>query len=639
MRESIGRMLDGVHRRRFVLVLFDIICFFCVNLLFFLVAGRAANSVPVDEVTFFFFNVLIHMLFLLLFRVLLGIYSNIWRYANTKAYFSVVMSDAISGIVTVLFVRLIQLFAPGVYYGVWQAVVVGSLTALVTLTSRFVYSLVYKSMSMKGKSTKVRVPVAIVGAGQTGAYLAEDLLQNPSSGYEPLFFVDVAASKIGNTIAGIKVYDRELAHRLISELEIKEVLIAISTQDGEHLASLYDTYSKLGCRVRIFDSLAGSRDNEENTKVIRDFSIEDLLFRKPVVINDDNTDGFYSGKTVLITGGGGSIGSEICRRLAECSPAKIVIFDIYENNAYEVQQEMNRKFGNELVLAVEIGSIRDEERLEQVFEKHRPDVVFHAAAHKHVPLMEHCADEAVKNNVIGTYNAANAAEKYGVKKFILISTDKAVNPTSIMGASKRLCEMIIQCRTDSDTSFAAVRFGNVLGSNGSVIPLFKKQIEQGGPVTVTDKRIIRYFMTIPEAAQLVIQTGLMAEAGELFVLDMGKPVKIFELAENMIKLSGLVPGKDIDIVEIGLRPGEKLYEELLIKTETLDKTPNDLIFIERDAPLSRVEVGHKIHLLEDAMKKGQDIKAVFERVIPTYRDADEVNEHAEKAEEMKLVYA
>jgi len=639
MRVSVVGALEGFHRRRFVLVLFDIVCFLCVNLLFYLVSSRAANSVPVDEIEYFIFNVLVHLVVLMVFRTIFGLYSNVWRYANTRAYFDIVVADACGGMIAVSLVRVIQVMIPGVYYGVWQGAVVGSMTALITLVSRFVYSLAYKSSSIQGKGTKARVPVVIVGAGQTGAYLAEDLQQNPSSGYEPLFFVDVAASKIGNTIAGIKVYDRELAHKLISELEIKEVLIAISTQDGEHLASLYDTYSKLGCRVRIFDSLVSSRENEKNAKVIRDFSIEDLLFRKPVAINDEATAEFYKGKTVLITGGGGSIGSELCRRIAECSPRKIVIFDIYENSAYEVQLELSRKFGSDPESVVEIGSVRDTERLEQVFEIHRPQVVFHAAAHKHVPLMEHCGSEAVKNNVLGTYNVANTAEKYGTEKFILISTDKAVNPTSIMGASKRLCEMLIQCRADSRTSFAAVRFGNVLGSNGSVIPLFKKQIEQGGPVTVTDKRIIRYFMTIPEAAQLVIQTGVMANAGELFVLDMGKPVKIYELAENMIKLSGLVPGEDIDIVEIGLRPGEKLYEELLIKTETLDKTPNELIFIERDAPLTRGEVDEKIRQLEDAMKNCRDIKSAFEKVIPTYHDADEVNRQAEKSEEMQLVYA
>lgn len=351
---------------------------------------------------------------------------------------------------------------------------------------------------------------------------------------------------------------------------------------------------------------------------------------------------FYSGKTVLVTGGGGSIGSEICRQIAKLKPKKLIILDIYENNAYNIQQELIRKYGKALDLSVEIASVRDRARLDSIFAEYRPDIVFHAAAHKHVPLMEHSGCEAIKNNVLGTYNTADMAEKYGTAKFILISTDKAVNPTNIMGASKRMCEMIVQCRTDSKTAFAAVRFGNVLGSNGSVIPLFKSQIAAGGPVTVTDKRIIRYFMTIPEASQLVMEAGVKASRGELFVLDMGAPVKILDLAESMIRISGFTPYVDIDIKEIGLRPGEKLYEELLIKTENLSKTDNKLIFIEKDAPLSRDEVEGKIEILRRAVDESKNgissekIKAALKATVPTYRDPDEVNLEAEKSEEMML---
>lgn len=294
-------------------------------------------------------------------------------------------------------------------------------------------------------------------------------------------------------------------------------------------------------------------------------------------------------------------------------------------------------YGNNLELSVEIGSVRDAARLDEVFDRYRPNVVFHAAAHKHVPLMEHCGAEAVKNNVLGTYYTANAAEKYGVEKFILISTDKAVNPTNIMGASKRVCEMIVQSRNQSVTSFAAVRFGNVLGSNGSVVPLFRRQIEEGGPVTITDKRIIRYFMTIPEASQLVLQAGAMAHSGELFVLDMGKPVRIYDLAVSMIRLSGLEPDKDIEIREIGLRPGEKLYEELLMKSETLDKTENDLIYIERDARCTREQIERKINLLVRAADENGDMHAAFRSVVPTYRPPEEVNDCANESDEMKTV--
>ena len=476
-----------------------------------------------------------------------------------------------------------------------------------------------------------------MGAGQLGAYLVEDLRNNPKSGCEPTFFVDVDPAKIGNFVSGLKVYDTKTGHELIKKLEIREVLVTITSQDSEHLAALFQTYTALGCRVRIYESLVGGQEHNGGKKrVLRDFSIEDLLFRKPISLNDENTVRFYEGKTVLVTGGGGSIGSELCRRIAACRPEKLVIFDIYENNAYEIQQELLRAYGKDLNLVVEIGSVRDVQRLEQLFETHRPHVVFHAAAHKHVPLMEHCGAEAIKNNVFGTYNTANAAEKYGTEKFILISTDKAVNPTNIMGASKRLCEMVVQCRKDSATSFSAVRFGNVLGSNGSVIPLFKKQIAEGGPVTVTDKRIIRYFMTIPEASQLVIQAGAMAKSGELFVLDMGKPVKIYELAETMIRLSGFEPGKDIEIKEIGLRPGEKLYEELLIKSEQVEKTENSLIFLERDKALSREEMEVNLRLLRDTMGNPAGLKQTVIKLVPTYQSAEKVNRNAEKTAEMKM---
>ena len=325
-----------------------------------------------------------------------------------------------------------------------------------------------------------------------------------------------------------------------------------------------------------------------------------------------------------------------------CKPRHLIILDNYENNAYEIQQELLRTYGEDLNLSVEIASVQDALHLDYVFAKYRPEIVFHAAAHKHVPLMEKAGFEAIKNNVFGTYNAANAAEKYGAKKFILISTDKAVNPTNVMGAAKRLCEMVIQCRRDSGTSFGAVRFGNVLGSNGSVIPLFKKQIAAGGPVTVTDKRIIRYFMTIQEASQLVIQAGAMAEHGELFVLDMGKPVKIYDLAESMIRLCGLVPGKDISIVEVGLRPGEKLYEELLIRGEELDKTENDMIFIERDTPLSRQKMDEILEGLRAAaiawdMGTGECAREVLKRVVPSFREPEDLNRTAEGSREMQEV--
>ena len=366
------------------------------------------------------------------------------------------------------------------------------------------------------------------------------------------------------------------------------------------------------------------RYNTENDDKYAQSNIADLLFRDTVDVTDDHTRAFYKDKVVLITGGGGSIGSELARQIAKCSPKKLVILDIYENNAYEIQQELIQTYGKNLDLYIEIGSVQDIQRLDVVFSTYRPNIVFHAAAHKHVPLMEHNCGEAVKNNCFGTYNTANAAEKYGTDNFILISTDKAVNPTSVMGASKRLCEMIIKCRKDSKTVFSAVRFGNVLGSNGSVIPLFKKQIAAGGPITLTDKRITRYFMTIAEAVGLVMQAGASAVCGELFVLDMGEPVKIYDLAINMIKSYGLVPFVDINIEEIGLRPGEKLYEELSTNTESLTKTKNDMIFIEHDTNYTREEIEDKLTIIREALKMSErerssdKIKEALKRVIPTF---------------------
>ena len=368
---------------------------------------------------------------------------------------------------------------------------------------------------------------------------------------------------------------------------------------------------------------------------------EQLLCRKPLEINGWRDNDFYRGKTVLVTGGGGSIGSELCRQIAAMKPEVLVIVDVYENGAYDVQQELRIAYGGALNLKVEILSVCNRAALDRIFSIYRPQVILHAAAHKHVPLMEHNCCEAVENNVFGTLNVVELAEEHGVEHFIMVSTDKAVNPTNVMGATKRMCEMIIQSHSASQsiTVYSATRFGNVLGSAGSVIPLFKRQISSGGPITLTDKRIIRYFMTITEASRLVLQSGAMAKNGELFVLDMGKPVKIVELAENMIRLSGLEPYRDIDIVEIGLRPGEKLYEELLIKSEELDKTDDEKIFIEKDEPLSRDELERRLEMLRRAVENGDDelVKQTLRKCVPTFKTPEEINAEAAKAKEMNEV--
>ncbi len=627
---QIGKIFHGYYRK-LILFIFDAVSCVIIDVLY-LLAARMSSTSPDYKIDKYIANTILMMFCMFAVRMFLKVYKNVWRYPNIKAYFLLICSDAIGAIIALTISRF-----SGVYEGIWQFVIVASLCSLLALMSRFVYQFIYRNSNKKISDESELIDIAIVGAGRVGSVLAQELISNPKSEYNPVCFIDDDNTKIGNLVVGLPVYGQNSIEKVVSSLGIKEFVVTITDMDIDKMNKLHEQYSKFG-KVKIYDSPFGKSDSNEK-KIIRDFQIEDLLFRNPIKMENRDVLKYYSGKTVLVTGGGGSIGSELCRQIASCAPKKLVIFDIYENNAYEIQQELIRHYGNNLDLTVLIGSVRDRERIEQVFAEYHPDVVFHAAAHKHVPFMEESAGEAIKNNVLGTYNTADMAEKYGAEKFILISTDKAVNPTNIMGASKRICEMEVQCRTDSKTCFAAVRFGNVLGSNGSVIPLFKRQIAEGGPVTLTDKRIIRYFMTIPEASQLVIQAGAMAKKGELFVLDMGKPVKIYDLAVNMIKLSGFKPEEDISIKEIGLRPGEKLYEELLMKTETLDKTANDMIYIERDTPYTRAEVDEKLMVLTSAVKNGTSIKSAVASVVPTFREPETVNIAAENSEEMQIAFA
>lgn len=621
------------HQRKLLLVLFDALCFWLLDWIYYLLCGRVAYSIPVWNGWYYLINSLILFTVMFAARFWLSVYRSVWRYTSTWAYMRLVIADAAGGVIAMCIMRLLP-----TYQGIWHAVTLASLTALLTLCSRFAYRMLHKRAQECSMDQRIRV--SIVGAGQQGVDLMHDLRNNRFSQYLPVCFVDVDDDKVGKLIGGLPICDESNLPLLQERYRVQKFILANTSLDNLQRKQLYERYVEAGCSMLIYTSPL-LEDGVEKKRIIREFRIEDLLFRDPLTVNNRESLSYYEGKTVLVTGGGGSIGSELCRQLAICKPARLVIFDIYENNAYDIQQELKRRYGDALDLWVEIGSVRDRARLENLFATYRPDVVFHAAAHKHVPLMEQSGGEAIKNNVLGTYNTADMAEKYGAQKFILISTDKAVNPTNIMGASKRLCEMVIQCRTDSQTSFAAVRFGNVLGSNGSVIPLFKRQIESGGPVTVTDKRIIRYFMTIPEASQLVMQAGAMAKKGELFVLDMGKPVRIYDLAVNMIRLSGLRPEEDIAITEIGLRPGEKLYEELLMKTEDLDRTENQMIFVERDEPLSRELVDEKLELLSRVVKlaeKTGNLAAIKEAVIatvPTFHEPEELNGQADSTEEMK----
>ena len=636
MRKIWSSFFNG-KMRRLVLIAFDILCFAGINAAYYWICSVAEGSPRYNDEAYIVDSILL-LVGIFGFRLALQVNQNVWRYTNTLAYFVMVAADASGGLAAMLLSRTV-----GYYHGIWHFVVVASLTDLTALVARFTYQVIYRRRNAMQSISHHRINVAIVGAGQLGFLLANDLLGNSKSNYRPVFFIDRDVAKIGSRVAGLEVFrEDKTVHETMKKYDVEEIFVAMTDLDSDRASAIYEFYRPTGCKIKIYDTpVRETNDRGKQKPALRDFQIEDLLFRKPLTIDNLEARYYYTGKTVLVTGGGGSIGSELCRQIAKCSPKKLIIFDIYENNAYDIQQELIRTYGEKLDFAVEIGSVRDRGRLRAVFDYYRPQIVFHAAAHKHVPLMEHSGGEAIKNNVLGTYNTADMAEEFGVEKFILISTDKAVNPTNVMGASKRMCEMIIQCRTDSKTSFAAVRFGNVLGSNGSVIPLFKRQIESGGPVTITDKRIIRYFMTIPEASQLVMHAGAMAKKGELFVLDMGKPIRIYDLAVNMIRLSGLELGQDIEICEIGLRPGEKLYEELLIKTEDLETTENKMIFVEKDTPLSRAEVDRKIEILTDALKEAGDaiasprIKRAMARAVPTFHDPNEVNSRASEAEEMR----
>ena len=469
---------------------------------------------------------------------------------------------------------------------------------------------------------KLKGNIMIIGAGCAASMIINELRDNKVNNCKFKCAIDDDPAKKNTYILGIKVYgDRNSIIEAAEKFQIDTILFAIPSCDNKEKGEILNICKETGCELKIVPSIYQMMNSGEKgiSKKIRKVQIEDLLGREPISLDINRIIDYVAGRTVLVTGGGGTIGSELCRQIAEHDPKRLVIFDIYENNAYDIQNELRRKYP-ELDLVTLIGSVRDSKRLESVFKTYRPDIVYHAAAHKHVPLMEDSPNEAIKNNVFGTLKTAQCADKYGAKKFVLFSTDKAVNPTNIMGASKRMCEMIIQSYNKrSETEFVAVRFGNVLGSNGSVIPLFKKQIEAGGPVTVTDPDIIRYFMTIPEAVTLVLQAGASAKGGEIFVLDMGKPVKILTLAENLIRLSGFTPRKDIKIEFIGLRPGEKLYEEMLMAEEGLKETENKLIHIGQPIEFDENEFFTALDDLRKAMYDDSvDMRAIVSDIVPTY---------------------
>ena len=568
------------------------------------------------------------------------IYNQIWRYGGIQCYIRLLFVDAIAFIVYFILARAFHFY--DITFGRMLAFI--SMNLLGALAMRMIYRYAYKcgnQCSTFGKfldamlrffaGYEVRrdenpnqIKVAIIGAGRIGVSLAEELIHNKSSAYYPRCFVDINMEKVGREIHGIPVLSAgEATLDALRDYEIQEIIFAIHGIDAKQKKRLYDYYKTTGCKIKVYDypimqSAGGKRH-------LREFDIEELLFRKEMDVIDDRTREYYKGKVVLITGGGGSIGSELCRQLAKMDPKQLIILDIYENGAYDVQQELKIAYKDKLDLNVEIASITNRKAMARVFETYHPQIVINAAAHKHVPLMEHNCIEAIENNIFGAKVVVDLCEEYHADRFMMVSTDKAVNPTNVMGATKRMCEMIMQsASTHGNVKYSATRFGNVLGSAGSVIPLFRRQIANGGPVTLTDKRIIRYFMTIPEASQLVLQSGALAKNGELFVLDMGEPVKILDLAESMIRLSG---ANDVEIVETGLRPGEKLYEELLVKTEELDKTDNEMIFIEKDTPISQEELDARLEELKEACKLDDDDAAreALRKAVPTFKRPEEVN--------------
>ncbi len=566
------------------------------------------------------FNLLITLGAFVGFRL----YQGIWKYASASDLVNIIGACGVSAVTQALGMKLLHLSFPRSYPIMYFVILTAGISVF-----RFMYRILGFIQSRREGMLKAgKKHTMIVGAGEAGYTLLKELQNSRFVNQNVCCIVDDDPGKQGKYLRGVLVagtrYD---ICRLAEEYDIDEIMIAMPSADHATVQEILDLCSQTSCKLKVLPGLYQLVNGEVSVSKLRNVEIEDLLGREPVDTQIDSIMDYVSGKTVLVTGGGGSIGSELCRQIARHEPKRLILFDIYENNVYDIQQELKREHP-ELDLVALIGSVRNTHRINNVFETYRPEIVYHAAAHKHVPLMEDSPNEAIKNNVLGTYKTAQAADCFRTSRFVLISTDKAVNPTNIMGASKRLCEMVIQMMNhQSATEFVAVRFGNVLGSNGSVIPLFKKQIEEGGPVTVTHPDIIRYFMTIPEAVSLVLQAGAQARGGEIFVLDMGKPVKILDLALNLIRLSGYKPYEDIDIKFTGLRPGEKLYEELLMSEEGLQSTGNKLIHIGKPIEFDEERFRQQLEELDELSRRDDSgIKEKVMEIVPTYHMEESITE-------------
>ncbi len=601
-------------------IFFVYIAFFCALLLRF---DFSFSSIPEIYFNGYIMLMPIWCVIVVVVFYIARLYHSIWSFVSINEALRVILSYLAIGPLFVVSSLVVGLRMPISFYlaGTFGCVVFH-------IFNRFSYRL-FRLLSGRG-----RLPlgngrandnrVMIIGAGDAGAMLVKDLLNSNKTTMVPVCFIDENKNKHGRSLYNVPIVggSADLITKA-AEYNVDTIIFAIPTASAADRKNYLNLAKETGCKLRTIPGIFQLVNGEVSISQVRDVELTDLLGREPITIDNESVFNMIKGKTILVTGGGGSIGSELCRQIAKHEPKQLIIFDIYENNAYEIQQDLLRKYKNKgLNLVTLIGSVRNTHRITSVMQEYKPDIVFHAAAHKHVPLMEVSPNEAIKNNVMGTYKTAKAAALAGVKKFVLISTDKAVNPTNIMGATKRICEMIIQMmdRETPNTSFVAVRFGNVLGSNGSVIPLFKKQIAEGGPVTVTDKEITRFFMTIPEAVSLVLQASYYAKGGEIFVLDMGEPVKIDDMARNLIKLSGLTPDVDIKIEYTGLRPGEKLYEEKLMAEEGMKTTENKLIFIGKPIEMDDEQFKIKLAKLDDDSKEDdENIRKYVMDIVPTYK--------------------
>ncbi len=610
--------------KRYLTTLFFVICDVLLADAALLTTFLVTEYDPFNKSQFEYLNFLIWPALILLFFYIFKIYNIMWRYSHYNEPLRVGIAIGFSlGVLL-----LSQLIIFDIRVSAQQIIILYFTTLALIVLQRIAFKKIAVTVIENQKAEELSANdvgfsgnIMLIGAGNAGEMLISEFSRKwKYRNCKIKCIIDDDPYKQGYYISGIRVVgDRNTIIEAAEKFNISTIIFAIPNCSSQDRAEILNICQKTNCPVRILPSICKLYDVDDLANSIRKVRIEDLLGREPIDINLGDKLNYVKNKVVLVTGGGGTIGSELCRQIAVHNPRQLIIFDIYENSAYEIQNELLRNFPG-INLVTLIGSVRDTKRLDYLFKTYKPQIVYHAAAHKHVPLMEDSPNETIKNNVFGTYKTANAASKYGVEKFVLISTDKAVNPTNIMGASKRICEMIIQvCNKHSDTDFVAVRFGNVLGSNGSVIPLFESQIKAGGPVTVTDPNIIRYFMTIPEAVSLVLQAGANAKGGEIFVLDMGEPVKILTLAENLIRLSGFVPYKDIEIKFTGLRPGEKLYEELLMNEEGLKATENNLIHIGQPIDIDEELFLKTLEEMRVSMyDENVDVRALIMKIVPTY---------------------